>query len=88
MKSHAVRMVEIDLLRAVAREHLTYVVEAENTAPGGDPTASWYVMLAGREGGNIKAESHDAAQRIIEIAQREQSKLLARYDRAVAAASK
>lgn len=40
------------------------------------------------EGGNIKAESHAAAQRIIEIAQREQSKLLAQYDRAVAAASK
>lgn len=40
------------------------------------------------ESGNIKAESHAAAQRIIDIAQNEQAKLLARYDRAVAAASK
>lgn len=37
------------------------------------------------ESGNIKAESHAAAQRIIDIAQREQSKLLSRYDRAAAA---
>lgn len=39
------------------------------------------------EGGNIKAESQRAAQRIIEIAQREQAACLERYDQAVAAAN-
>lgn len=40
------------------------------------------------EGGNIKSESHEAAQQIIDIAHEQQQVLLKRYDAAIAAASR
>lgn len=39
------------------------------------------------ESGNIKSGSHAAAQRVIEICQRQQQVLLIRHDNAVAAAN-